>query len=389
MKKPIVQLVQRRGRSLEYRVYFPAKRERVYIATGIETDHYNSVTHYIDNKDPDYYSKINKLTEVQNEVNLILAKMFNESMTVDANKFRNMRGGITVHTDKTNDFILFVSSMIDKQGTLSEGTKRHQRRTLALLRDMKPVIYMDEIGYSLAIEFDVFLRKQYSNQNTITRHHKTLRKYVKIALGNMLLDHDKANSFNMYKVPGYSANKQPHTPEDLAALEALDYSFDHRLRSTMDAYLFSCYTGLRISDTFSIRTNNFSNVNGELRLVKVMVKLKKQNLSVNLPIEKLFNGKPANIVRPYIELHKDGEKIFNKSHQETNRMLKIIASDAGLPEFSFHKSRHTFLTNLAIATKDVFLVMRYGGIANMNTAQGYINVASRFMDESLEKVVWK
>ena len=72
-----------------------------------------------------------------------------------------------------------------------------------------------------------------------------------------------------------------------------------------------------------------------------------------------------------------------------NRYLKKVAFDAGIKTpITFHYARHTFLTILAYKSKDLFAVMDYGGITSVSTAQGYIHLASQWIDEGLKSIDW-
>lgn len=371
---------------IEIRVYFPSSRKRMYISTSVKTDYWNEQLQILDIDDLDYYEKILKVRSKLEEINILVSKMVYEGMDLTMETLDTLRGkksGINSQID----FIKFCKTELELQN-ISFETRRHNLFTIDLIAKLKSPLFMTDIDFNMATHFDVLLRKKYTNQNTITRHHKVFRKYVKRAAAKMMIKNEMLNNFNYFKVPGYTTGKKPLSDKQLESLEDIKLKMDDSRRIYLDAFLFSCYTGLRISDVITITPENFTEYNGELRLEKIMVKLRKYNKAVNLPLNKLFAGKPAKIIKPYLDIRENNEKIFDRSPQTINEVIKVIASEVGIPYITFHQSRHTFLTNLAAKTGDVFKVMEYGGIGTIDTAQGYIKLARKNLDISLDSVQW-
>ena len=150
-------------------------------------------------------------------------------------------------------------------------------------------------------------------------------------------------------------------------------------------FLFSCYTGLRFSDVQALEPNCFDSIEDEQRLTFTQ---QKTNKVQRLPLHLLFDGKAVGILSKYIDKNK--EFVFPRtSNQEANRTLKSIQIIVGLDKtLTFHKSRHTFGTQLAKATNDPFLIKELMGHADIKTSMIYIHLNEKALDDKLKNVKW-
>jgi len=186
---------------IEIRVYFPSSRKRMYISTSVKTDYWNEHLKILDIDDLDYYEKILKVKSKLEEINILVSKMVYEGMDLTMETLDTLRGkksGINPQID----FIKFCKTELELQN-ISFETRRHNLFTIDLIAKLKSPLFMTDIDFNMATRFDVLLRKKYSNQNTITRHHKVFRKYVKRAAAKMMIKNEMLNNFNYFKVPGY------------------------------------------------------------------------------------------------------------------------------------------------------------------------------------------
>ncbi|MEH0154759.1 tyrosine-type recombinase/integrase [Limibacter armeniacum] len=141
----------------------------------------------------------------------------------------------------------------------------------------------------------------------------------------------------------------------------------------MRAFLFSCYTGLRISD---IRRLDWSMIEGD-RLTMVQ---KKTTDRVYLPLN-------STALRLLGE-RKHG-KVFS-DNLTTSRIdwhLKKLATKAGLSKsISFHVARHTFATWLITRGVDIYTVQQLMGHKNINSTMRYAKVISEKKRQSVERL---
>jgi integrase/recombinase XerD len=137
------------------------------------------------------------------------------------------------------------------------------------------------------------------------------------------------------------------------------------LTSTIRFYLFSCHTGLRISDMFNLASaNNIENV-----------------LHINIAKHQL--GKPKALLLPLNQYAKNlwTEIVLNNfnhpAEQTMNKILKNIAPDLQIQKhLTYHTSRHTFATSLLRLGGKLHDVKDLMGHSNIKTTMIYAHVTN-------------
>ena len=145
------------------------------------------------------------------------------------------------------------------------------------------------------------------------------------------------------------------------------------------AFVFGCFTGLRISDIRALRWCDIQGINGIPHVRSTMIKTKKPlflPLSMNAMLWLPKRDENA----------KDTDHVFTKLPKQSslNDFVQRLAKSAGINKhITFHTSRHTFATLTLKACKDLFVVSKLLGHANINTTKVYAEV----MESSLEEAI--
>jgi integrase len=148
------------------------------------------------------------------------------------------------------------------------------------------------------------------------------------------------------------------------------------------AFVFSCFTGLRISDIRSLRWCDIQGINGIPHVRTTMVKTKKPifvPLSMN-----------AMLWMPKRKDETDDTSLVFANLPSTSATLndhvRRVAKAAKIDKsISFHTSRHTFATLTLKASKDLYVVSKLLGHASINTTRVYAEV----LDSTLEDAIIK
>ena len=148
------------------------------------------------------------------------------------------------------------------------------------------------------------------------------------------------------------------------------------------AFVFSCFTGLRISDIRSLRWCDIQGINGIPHVRTTMVKTKKPifvPLSMNAMLWMPKREEDTN----------DTALVFAKlpaASASLNDYVRRVAKAAKIEkQISFHTSRHTFATLTLKASKDLYVVSKLLGHASINTTRVYAEV----LDSTLEDAIIK
>lgn len=131
--------------------------------------------------------------------------------------------------------------------------------------------------------------------------------------------------------------------------------------------MFSCFTGLRISDVMALRKENIVGEN-------IVLNQKKTLEPVIIPI-----GENA---RKFLE---DGGLPFRLPLNNTlNKHVKNWVKKAGIPKkVTFHIARHSFATLALSSGADLYVTSRLLGHTSVNTTAIY----AKIVDEARKKAI--
>lgn len=217
------------------------------------------------------------------------------------------------------------------------------------------------------MEFNAYLHKQTNSdtgeafkQNTIHGRVKVVKQYV-----NTAYQADLIKKKPEYKVPKGNVHREALSIQEIKQIEQLHFDFEPELERSKDVFLFSCYTAIRFSDIKKLTKKDIKE-NGRLKFIS-----EKTDTELELPLDKLFDGKPLKIIRKYFD--EDTESLFSvKTNQAVNRHLKVIRVAAKIDKpLSFHIARHTCLTVLGKKTGNPYLLMRIAGHSDIKTSMQY------------------
>lgn len=170
------------------------------------------------------------------------------------------------------------------------------------------------------------------------------------------------------------ATKQYLTFDEVKALIATPCKYE----VLKQAFLFSCFCGLRYSDIKGLEWGKIHKVkSGEMQ-----VEIKQQKTS-----EPLYLPLSPNALQwlPERGEAKDEDKVFALPHVSTvEKFLPRWAKDAGINKhITFHVSRHTNATLMLYFGADIYTVSKLLGHTNVKTTQIY----AKIVDESKRKAV--
>jgi site-specific recombinase XerD len=289
-------------------------------------------------------------------------------------------------------FVEFMRQEIKANKLLTPKTKLSHTNTLnqLLLFTNKADIKFEDINYSFLDGFLNFLREKKKAVNTIHKQHKNFKKYIEVAINKEF--YDQPNPCKKIIVKTEQKKRNVLTIEEIRTIEKLDLSkFEERVHIVRDLFLFSCYTGLRISDATNLRTEYIKHTKEGYELDFVTIKVNKQ---AEIPLYSLFKKEGEKLSAPETIL----EKYYNKNadllfprlpEPFINRHLKLIATLTDIPfNLTFHTARHSFGTYMAskIPLPQLMYLMQHSDI---KTTMMYVNIGQELVKQGLLKVDWK
>lgn len=267
-------------------------------------------------------------------------------------------------------FLFYATSKnnsLYEKGINSYRTKlRHQTAINSLSDFMKnKQLLMKDINLELIRQLDAWLRKTKKYKyNTIISVHKILKTYINHALKDgYYLDKPYADFPTSFR----EGDREALDREELALLKSMLHSdlLNELERECLRKFLFSCYTGIRISDSALISSS-------QIRDGVIKMKMKKgerfgKEIKVTLPAyaKELIANRKGLIFHPYAD-------------KTVNAALKVIAAHAGIKKnLSFHVSRDTFGTLFMELGGDIASLQELMGHSSIQTTMIYIKMSEQ------------
>lgn len=271
-----------------------------------------------------------------------------------------------VSASKADASVLFVDYAIKESETCrTEGTKHARLELIANIKEFRKHTRLVDVNRSYYSELVAWMRdtKSYAPNTILTKTNVLKTILHKAKLDGIITTIPDFSGLVPSKVAGERCYL---TMEELRQLLAtpceprISYPF-----------LFSCFTGLRLSDVRNLKWS-------DIRNGVIFLRQHKTGEFVQVPV-----GKNA---QKFLR-ENDSEKVFADfptCEEWHNRKIREWAEAAGVKKrISFHVARHTFATLALGNGADLFTVSKLLGHTKITTTQIYAKV----LDEGRKKAV--
>lgn len=276
----------------------------------------------------------------------------------------------------STDFISFIETASAVRTDIKPITKKSHRNTAVLLRSFKSNIQVVEFTPTLLLKYKSYLERKAYKANYIHNQFKNLKVYYKMLQSQTGIKLPEV--FNEVKTGWNRSGVTFLTIKELTRLkiyyeEINTIDTTSTIACTLRYYLFSCHTGLRISDMLNLHKAINTENSLQISIAKhVMGKEKKLFVPMNKYAQKLW----AEIVQT------------NYSHtceQNMNRLLKAIAPQLHInKKITYHTSRHTFATTLLRLGGKIHDVKDLMGHSSIKTTMIYAHVTNEDLKKSVD-----
>lgn len=257
-----------------------------------------------------------------------------------------------------------------KLKVITESTWKNYGSTITDLEAFRPDLRFDQVTVKFMQEFRAYLKKkkksngQHLEHNTIWTKLKDLKSFFRVANEEVQVHVPSAviDFPNPYKE---SESTYLNKEEVIRLIQQIDSDVLLPTQfNVLKAFLFCCFTGIRISDLYNSKyswmvSNNFMKFtmqkNSEQRPKTITIPL--------IPLAKVF----VNSTR--------GNLFELPSSQEYNRSLKDLADLAHIDKvITSHVARHTFGYLIMKYTGDIYLLKKLLGHSKIATTEKYAHV---------------
>lgn len=271
----------------------------------------------------------------------------------------------------TIDFISYAyAKLLERHQKLEIGynTYKAQKESIARLENFKNKVAFQDINLVLLESYKLWLKNQKYKRNTIWTSLKDFRTYLNTAIEDGIqVEYPFGKKFKMPK--GQRRIKFLHEDEFQAVKNYYETTVNIYHREVLRAFLFSCYTGLRIGDMQSIRGKNIINKTLVFEPRKTKDSETKEFTDIEIPLH------PFVLANLPTKLQKEMPIFENlPSEQKINLRLKEIAKETKTKPVTYHDSRHTFATRFLAAGGRIEVLQKLLGHESILTTMIYIHI---------------
>lgn len=157
----------------------------------------------------------------------------------------------------------------------------------------------------------------------------------------------------------------------------------------VEAFLFSCYTGLRLSDVEELEWGDLQRTckgKDQAEQLTVVKRQKKTKTEVRVPL----CPQAHDIIKNILQSQEPGpiaeSLVFSlRSRTTSKRYIERWRKQTGL-HFTYHSSRHTFGTGLQSAGVDINTTSKLLGHKSLGTTLRYARVVDKTRNEAIDKM---
>lgn len=148
------------------------------------------------------------------------------------------------------------------------------------------------------------------------------------------------------------------------------------------AFMFSCFTGLRISDIRQLKWDDIERLEDEDGTVRYRIRKKMQKTQKNIILP--LSGEAVSWLP-----ERKGERVFEGLVCSPNLIgnIRRLAKDAGITKnVCFHTARHTFATMMLTLGADIYTTSKLLGHSRIATTEIYAKIVDKKKDEAVDLI---
>jgi integrase len=283
---------------------------------------------------------------------------------------------------------MLLSDWMDKYKADQDRNGRRYTRDIIIVKDLLSEYKGDKVKMRDVDKNFILGFIDYLHNDHITAQGKRLKlcsvaKYYK-RFNSALFAAVRADVITMNpstKISPADKVKTPASQREYLTQEELEkvIKTDCKNDRIKNAFLFSCYCGLRFSDICSLKWGEIVLDAGKYTIQKI---IKKTQRPIVLPLTKAaLNCLPE-------QRGGDNDNVFKLPvNGHTNIIIKKWMADAGIKKYvTFHTARHTFAT-LGISTDiDLYTMKELLGHTDISTTQIYAKITNQKKISAVEQL---
>jgi len=320
-----------------------------------------------------------EVTRLESEHIIITKELLKHFLDVFLNKKNNEKEAeVTLHS--------YIDIFLNhKKGKIKDVTIRSYKQTKRLIIKFNKNLNFEDVNLDFYYDFTSFLEEENFSLNTIGKHIKNLKSFLKSAYEK---GHHKTLAYtnSEFKAPKELTTAIYLTEEEVEKIRILDLSKHPKLDCARDIFIIGCFTGQRVSDYNGLTSENIFTNDG---LDFFNIKQKKTNKVVICPITneiKDILAKPRNNGLPPEKMNEQdlndyikrvGQMAEINNRVPTTRTKGGKTIDASIFKYELictHTARRTFCTNMYKKEMPIYDIMVFSGHSTEKEFYKYIRI---------------
>lgn len=309
---------------------------------------------------------LTKDREQNKETNLLAQKIRNKRESeLQSNSY-----GFIPDFKKRTSFVKYFEYKIKDEGKYSNGNN-----TLKHLKKYSKDISFDAIKRKWVEGFKDYLLKKVS-QGTANVYFSKFKSIFNDAVEDGIINNNLTKSVKNISLKDYTVTSENYFElNELLLLNGVEC----QSKDVKDAFIFSCFTGLRFGDVRDLTW-------GQIKKDYIELRQEKRGVVNRIPLSSTaltLLDKRRGVVNYLPDV-----KVFNLPKRSwTNRLLKRWEEKAGLKKnIHYHMSRHTFATLGLMSDVDLHTMSKLLGHKNSRTTEIYAKVVDKKKKEAVDKM---
>jgi len=306
-----------------------------------------------------------------------------DARDVKEDDYRRNKHGFILENDNLDIVFLDYYEGLVKKRSDSKSAKKdlswnntllHLKIFSKLKAKRETTFYFIDEKYCEAFKEYLLNSPRIKSLNTAHMYLAKLKAALNIAIIEKIITVNPAQNIKIDKQDTYTENL---TIEEIRLL----YETPCMSEQTKRAFIFSCFTGLRISDVKKLTWD-------EIRENHILYKSKKTKKYEKMKI----HTRALKILTEQRAYHKEkkipSEIVFNLvSDVHTNKHIKRWAIDAGISKkVTWHVGRHTFAQLNVSSEVDIYTISNLLGHSSVEVTQKYLKQENQNKDKAIDKI---
>mgnify|MGYP003287464036 CR=1 FL=1 len=307
------------------------------------------------------------ITKAENEKVLEIAKRVKAKIYL---QLCDNKGDLKSNFKKDKSLLLdYIKEIADSK---KESTSKIYMNVFVWLKRYDPQMLLAKVDKCFCLGFIAYLQKKDLSNNTIRDYIDKFKACLNVAKRQKKIKENPFDEFLREEMPQREATERAYLTE----AEIKDFTKTSISEDVKNAYLFSCFTGLRFGDIVGLEWGEIVQENGRTYITKRMQKTR-QFIKVSLSV---------SAIKLLPQQRGGTNKVFELPSISTiDRQLKKSAKQMGINKrLSFHTARHTFATLSITKGADLYHISKLLGHQNMNTTQIYAKIIDQKKDEAVD-----